>query len=75
MKVFVYFNLHRKCWSVKALEGRRSLMVLPSMLLTLSSCTIGRFYRRLGYDWNNQLANEHNIGDTFFIATPEINNV
>ena len=23
MKVFVYFNLHRKCWSVKALEGDR----------------------------------------------------
>jgi hypothetical protein len=21
MKVFVYWNLHRKCWSVKALEG------------------------------------------------------
>lgn len=21
MKVFVYFNLHKKCWSVKALEG------------------------------------------------------
>ena len=21
MKVFVYFNLHRKCWSIKALEG------------------------------------------------------
>ena len=21
LKVFVYFNLHRKCWSVKALEG------------------------------------------------------
>jgi hypothetical protein len=23
MKVFVYFNLHKKCWSVKALEGPR----------------------------------------------------
>lgn len=21
MRVFVYFNLHKKCWSVKALEG------------------------------------------------------
>ncbi len=21
MKVFVYFNLHRKCWSIKALDG------------------------------------------------------
>lgn len=21
LKVFVYFNLHRRCWSVKALEG------------------------------------------------------
>lgn len=21
MRVFVYFNLHRKCWSIKALEG------------------------------------------------------
>jgi hypothetical protein len=22
MKVFVYYNLHKKCWSVKALEGK-----------------------------------------------------
>lgn len=24
MKVFVYYNLHKNCWSVKALEGKRS---------------------------------------------------
>lgn len=23
MKVFVYFNLHKRCFSVKALEGER----------------------------------------------------
>jgi hypothetical protein len=28
MKVFVYFNLHRKCWSVKALEGPRKGLVI-----------------------------------------------
>ena len=22
MKVFVYYNLHKKCWSIKALEGK-----------------------------------------------------
>lgn len=21
MRVFIYWNLHRKCWSIKALEG------------------------------------------------------
>lgn len=24
MKVFVYYNLHKGCWSVKALEGNRA---------------------------------------------------
>lgn len=28
MKVFVYFNLHKKCWSVKALEGERKGRVI-----------------------------------------------
>lgn len=36
MKVFVYFNLHRKVWSVKALEGPskgRVIQHLPEVLL------------------------------------------
>ena len=28
MKVFVYFNLHKKVWSVKALEGPRKGLVI-----------------------------------------------
>ena len=28
MKVFVYFNLHRKCWSIKALDGERKGRVI-----------------------------------------------
>jgi hypothetical protein len=28
LKVFVYYNLHRKCWSVKALEGPRKGRVI-----------------------------------------------
>lgn len=28
MKVFVYYNLHKKCWSVKALEGDRKGRVI-----------------------------------------------
>lgn len=28
MRVFVYFNLHRKCWSIKALEGPRKGRVI-----------------------------------------------
>lgn len=28
MKVFVYFNLHRKCFSVKALEGSQKGLVI-----------------------------------------------
>lgn len=28
MKVFIYFNLHRKCWSVKALEGNNKGRVI-----------------------------------------------
>lgn len=28
MRVFVYYNLHRKCWSIKALEGERKGKVI-----------------------------------------------
>lgn len=28
MRVFVYFNLHRKCWSIKAMEGPRKGRVI-----------------------------------------------
>lgn len=28
MKVFVYYNLHKHCWSVKALEGKQSGYVI-----------------------------------------------
>jgi hypothetical protein len=28
MKVFVYFNLHKKCWSIKALEGENKNRVI-----------------------------------------------
>ena len=28
MKVFVYYNLHRHCWSVKALEGDKKNRVI-----------------------------------------------
>ena len=28
MKVFVYFNLHKKCWSVRAMEGDRKGLVI-----------------------------------------------
>lgn len=28
LKVFVYFNLHRKCWSLKAMEGPRKGRVI-----------------------------------------------
>ncbi len=40
MKVFVYFNLHRKCWSVKALEGpTKGRVVQHTDDIVLSSCT------------------------------------
>lgn len=40
MKVFVYFNLHRKCWSVKALEGpMRGRVVRHTDNIVLSCCT------------------------------------
>lgn len=40
MKVFVYFNLHRKCWSVKALEGeRKGRVIRHAQELTLRDVT------------------------------------
>lgn len=40
MKVFVYFNLHKKCWSVKALEGDRKGRVIAHVsCLKISDAT------------------------------------
>ena len=40
MRVFVYYNLHRKLWSVKALEGpRKGLVVLHSHAVLLQDAT------------------------------------
>ena len=36
MKVFVYFNLHKKCWSVKAMEGdQKGLVIMHANTLSL----------------------------------------
>jgi hypothetical protein len=40
MKVFVYFNLHKKCWSVKALEGPcKGRVVRHARLVYLTNVT------------------------------------
>lgn len=40
MKVFVYFNLHKKCWSIKALEGANKGRVVAHMnQLTIHNAT------------------------------------
>ena len=40
MKVFVYFNLHKKLWSVKALEGANKGRVIAHCTeLALEDCT------------------------------------
>jgi len=39
MKVFVYRNLHKKCWSVKALSGpHKGLVIAHLKELTLVDC-------------------------------------
>jgi hypothetical protein len=39
MRVFVYFNLHKKVWSVKALEGEaRGRVILHARELCLEDC-------------------------------------
>ena len=39
MRVFVYFNLHKKCFSIKALEGdRKGRVVAHSETVLLESC-------------------------------------
>ena len=39
MRVFVYFNLHKKCFSIKALEGdRKGRVVAHSTTVLLESC-------------------------------------
>lgn len=40
MKVFVYFNLHKRCWSIKALEGpKKGLVISHAKTVHLSDCT------------------------------------
>lgn len=39
MKVFVYYNLHKKCWSVKALQGpQKGRVVAHTNNIVLSMC-------------------------------------
>lgn len=40
MKVFVYYNLHKKMWSVKALEGeRKGRVIIHCLNFSLANCT------------------------------------
>jgi hypothetical protein len=40
MKVFVYWNLHKQVWSVKALEGKdKGRVIYHAHNVTLSDCT------------------------------------
>ena len=40
MKVFVYWNLHKQVWSVKALEGKdKGRVIHHAQNVTLSDCT------------------------------------
>lgn len=40
MKVFVYRNLHKNCWSIKALEGNnKGRVIYHAQSVTLSNCT------------------------------------
>lgn len=40
MRVFVYFNLHRKVWSLRALEGaRRGRVIAHAKTVHLADCT------------------------------------
>jgi len=39
MRVFVYFNLHKKCFSIKALEGdRKGLVIAHRDVVVLENC-------------------------------------
>lgn len=41
MKVFVYFNLHKKIWSVKALEGEnKGRVIMHCTSVELEDCTL-----------------------------------
>jgi hypothetical protein len=41
MRVFVYFNLHKKCFSIKALEGdRKGRVVAHSNIVLLEGCKL-----------------------------------
>ncbi len=41
MKVFVYFNLHKKCWSVKSLEGvNKGKVIAHCETIVLKNCEL-----------------------------------
>lgn len=41
MRVFVYYNLHRHCWSIKALEGKdKGRVILHSDTVSLKNCQL-----------------------------------
>ena len=41
MRVFIYYNLHRRCWSVKALEGEnKGTVIAHCESALLSGCVM-----------------------------------
>ena len=41
MRVFVYFNLHKKCWSIKALQGSdKGRVIYHSNYVSLRNCRL-----------------------------------
>lgn len=40
MRVFVYFNLHKKCWSIRAMEGnQKGRVIAHAQAVELANCT------------------------------------
>ncbi len=49
MKVFVYYNLHKHCWSLKALEGKdkgRVVAHADDVMVYLAKCKVSEAGRQ-----------------------------
>lgn len=72
MKVFVYYNLHKHCWSVKALEGEQKGKVIhhaESVILQNASGKVSQAGRKRVIKEQSKNVHAGIVGNLFAINT------
>ena len=78
MKVFVYFNLHKKTWSVKALEGEKKGLVVAhrdKLVLLMSKFKVSEAGRQRVLKEKRKNVHAGVVGEWFDYVESEFDNL